>query len=202
MAEHASTAMKSIICFVLTALLWVLSGILISKFLKSVSEKADSNLALIEAPNSAVFTVLEGQDLTVWHDYQTIYNGTTISNDSALPGGFSFELKAVGSPHPIPFIGSGMSSSMQVGTTYKSKVGSFSVPGPGDYELVVGAPAGESRLVSVSQGSVLQNFGSLFGLMSGAMGAMIAGVVTLILGFLFLFTGKKKSTSPPPLNVA
>ena len=151
---------------------------------------------MVEAPGSAFFEVEEAGTVALWHNYKDFQGGQTVNHDPELPGGFGFELKQMGSATAVPFAPSKMNTSYSTPNVSKSGLGAFTISSPGDYELTVTAPPGESRIISVSQGALMSGFGKLMGSIGGAMLLGFLGVVTLVLGIVFIIA---KPKSPPSI---
>lgn len=195
--------MKATIFFILTAVCWILAVVFGVRGFQTIVTSVNDNLIVMEAPGTAMFTAKEGGTVTLWHNYIDVFEGKTVANDAALPSGFSFELRPAGSSSVvIPFAATGMNSTMTTGTTHKSGLGTFELPAPGDYELIALAAPGESRVVSLSEGAFMENFGSIFGMIGGSVILALIGVVTLILAIVFLFLKPKEKQPPMPSHAA
>lgn len=187
---------KAVFFFCATAVCWALAGFLTVRFVKTIAEEANASLATIEAPGSVIFPIEEAGQISLWHNYQDFREGRTVREDPELPGGFSFELKEMTSGALMPFTPSIANTNMSSGRLSKKGVGTFAVANAGDYELTVTAPAGQSRVISLSEGTMMESFKSIFGLVGSATLFGVVGLVFLILGIVFLFVKPKPK---PPL---
>ena len=138
-----------ILFFVLTAICWFLTIVLLVRFVVTIAGKGDSNLAVVEAPGSAFFEIEEAGEVSLWHNFEDFRGGRTVNNDRQLPSGYSFELKELGSSTAIPFMVSKMDSTYTSPSVAKTGLGMFMVTSPGDYELTVTAPPGQERIISL-----------------------------------------------------
>ena len=139
---------KAIFFFVATAIVWVAAIVMMVGFVKTVEDKTNSSLAVVEAPGSAFFEIEEAGPVSLWHNYKDFQGGQTVNHDPQLPSGFRFELKDMSSGTAVPFVPSKLNTSYSTPSGSKSGLGSFTVSSPGDYELTVTAPPGESRIIS------------------------------------------------------
>ena len=187
---------KAILFFVLTAVCWLLAIVMMVRFVTTLADESNSSLAVVEAPGSAFFEIEKAGTVSLWHNYHDLHGGVTVNNDPLLPSGYSFELKEMGSATVVPFIPSKMDSHYSSPNVSKSGLGAFAIASPGDYELTVTAPPGQSRIISLSEGSVLSGMGKMMALMGGAVVLGLVGAVTLILGIVFLVA---KPKSPPSI---
>ncbi|MDQ8190780.1 hypothetical protein [Roseibacillus persicicus] len=195
--------MKAVIFFIITALCWIFAIVFGVRGFKTIVDNVNSNLVVMEAPGTATFTVKEAGKVSLWHNYQDIFEGKTIANDLALPGGFSFEIRPAGSTSVvIPLAPSVGNTTMNNGSTHKVGVGTFELPAAGDYTLTASAPAGETRVVSLSEGTFMENFGGVFGMIGGAVVLGLIGTLTLILAIVFLFLKPKSKPPTSPAHAA
>lgn len=150
-------------------------------------------IATFEAPATAPVTIGNPGKVTLWHDHETIHNGTTVRHPSALPGGFSFELiDPVRGPQSMT---SGSSTTMSSGSTSRVALGSFEIPDAGPYEIKIEGP--EPRVFSVTEGGSMAGVGGFIGGMGvGMLGGMV-GFALLIAGVIVLLVGKRKPPVPP-----
>jgi hypothetical protein len=192
---------KAVVFFCLTAAFWLIALVLIFRFVKSIPETANENLAKVEAPGSAIFPIEEVGTITLWHNYQDFHNDKVVNHDASLPSGYGFELREMGSSATVPFSPSRGNLNVSGLKVSKAGVGTFAVPKAGDYELTVTAPIGQERLISLSEGSFAESFGNIFGKMLGAIIAGILGFSTLILAIIFLVT-TSKAKRPLPTHVS
>ncbi|MGJ8725451.1 MAG: hypothetical protein ACSHYB_12910 [Roseibacillus sp.] len=188
---------KAIVFFVLTAVCWVLSIAMAVRFVKAIAEETHSSLAVVEAPGSAIFEIEEAGVVSLWHNYEVFQGGKTVSNDSQLPGGYSFELRPLGSAATLPFKATGMNTNFTSPSVSKTGLGTFEVSSPGDYELTVTAPAGQNRIISLSEGTMMSGFGKIFGIVGVAIVLGLIGLVTLVLGIVFIIAKPKSRPSIP-----
>lgn len=188
---------KSILFFCLAVVCWVLAILLLVRFVKVIAEAANSNLAVIEAPGSVIFPIEEAGTVSLWHNYQDFRNGKTVSHPPEVPGGFGFELKELSTGALVPFAPGMGSTTVTGGQTSKSGLGTFEVATAGDYELTVTTPPGESRIISLSEGTFMEVFGKIFGLAGTATLFGLVGFVFLIIAIVFLVKSKSKALPPP-----
>lgn len=185
---------KAILCFSVALVAWVVAGVLSVQSFNRIVE-ATTPLATLEGPGKATFTIDEAGPLKVWHDYATFRNGVTVSHPQALPSGFAFGVSPVGSSTVLPLAASGMSETMNSGPTSKIAVGSIEIPSPGDYEITITAPPGESRIFSLSQGGVFELMGQIMMLLLIAVVLSLVGLLGMIFGIVTLVK-KPKATTP------
>lgn len=187
---------KAIIFFCLTVVLWALSVALTVRLVGVIKQQENSNLAVIEAPGSVIFPIEEAGTVSLWHNYKDVQNGKTVNNDVELPSGYRFELKKLGSITPETFVRSSMHTNFSSNNASKSGLGTFEVFSPGDYELTVTAPPGQIRVISLSKGAMMEGFGKILGFAGVAIVLGLLGVVTLVLGIVFVIA---KPKSPPSI---
>jgi hypothetical protein len=152
-------------------------------------------IATLESSGRTSFTVEEPGTVTLWHDYQTIHQGTTVEHPSSLPSGFHFQIN-----DPVrglkPMDSRSMTTTMSSGPTSRMAVGSFELPEAGTYELIVEGP--EPRIFSLTEGGSMAGIGGFFGGMGlGILGGML-GFGLLLAGVIVLLTAKRKTPPPPP----
>ena len=187
---------KAFFFFVLAGLCWIVAILLTVRFVQSIKEEASSNLAVVQAPGSAFFAIEEAGPVSLWHNYEDFQGGKTLSNDPRLPGGYGFELKALGSATGVPFQVATMDTQYNNSTVSKKGLGTFVVPAPGDYELTVTSPPGQDRIISLSKGTMMEGIGKIMGLAGVAALLGLFGVVALVLGIVFVIA---KPKSPPSI---
>lgn len=187
---------KAIFFLSVTVICWVISIALCVRFAAKISEKSNQGLAVLEAPGSVIFPIEEVENIALWHNYRDLYGGKTVNHASELPSGFGFELKEMSSGALIPLNPAFANSTYTVGQVSKRELGVFEVMAPGDYELTVTAPPGESRVFSLGPDTFVEDFGSFFFLLAGAGALAFIGLITLILSIVMFFT---KSKSKPPV---
>lgn len=192
---------KAIIFFCLTGVFWALSLFFGIRFVKSILEASNADLAKVEAPGSVIFPIETAGTVSLWHNYRDFHNGKTVGHEPVLPGGYGFELREMGSTVTLPFVPSRIDSNVNGTQVSKTGLGSFEIVKAGDYELTVTAPPGESRIISLSEGSILSLFGQIFSQGFGMMIPGFAGLVTLLLAIVFLVM-KPKPKPPLPSHAS
>jgi hypothetical protein len=162
---------------------------------KSVVDAFGENETLLtwQAPGTESFSVKEEGTVTIWHDYETYYEGRRVVADEDLPTGFSIQLSPEGSTQTIPFTPAGSTQTTQFGGTSKQAVGSFALPGAGTYLVTAKLSAGETRILSLTEGSLWAAFqkiglGVALGILLG-----LAALVSLVVAIVTLTSRRKSS---------
>ncbi len=158
--------------------------------------KSFAMLDTLQGPGKTTLSVAEAGVVTVWHDHRTLYEGRTVNHPEDLPGGYSFVMRdASGAELPM---NRGMSMTMESGATERVAVGTFELPAPGDYELVISGPPAEPRVFSVGEGTVMGGLGPFFGGFFGAMLLGLAGLGLIIGGIIVLVVARRPALPLPP----
>ncbi|MCH7226079.1 hypothetical protein [Haloferula sp. A504] len=151
-------------------------------------------IATFEAPGSTLFEVTEPGTVTLWHDFETIHNGTTVNHPSSLPGGFTFELiDPVRGPQSLSYHSS---ATMSSGSVQRMAVGSFQTPEAQSYEIRIDGP--EPRIFSVTEGGTMAGVGGFLGGMGIGMVCGFVGLGLVIAGVVILITSKRPSPPEQP----
>lgn len=194
---------KVVLFFVLAAICWLATVISFMRFVQSIKEIGDSNLATIEAPGSAFFPVEVTGKVSLWHNYEDVHGGEVIHHEPQIPHGFAFELKEMSSGVLLPFTPAFADVSTNNGPLSKKGLGSFEITTPGDYELSVTTPPGDSRIISLSKGGFFNDIGKVGfpGLIAAFSGVL--GLIFLIIAILLMILNSKARKrnhppSPPP----
>ena len=153
-------------------------------------------LARVESPGSTLVEIEEAGIHTLWHDYRTVYNRTPVSHDSKLPDGFTFTLVRNLDGQEFPLDPPHSTSTLSTASRDATAVGTFSPNLPGAYTLQASSAVGESRVFSLTEGSLLAGIGSLAGRIVLACMFGAAGLVLLVIGIVLLLTKPKFPPNP------
>lgn len=192
--------LKAPLFFTLAAVAAAGAFYVVSKQVKSASQE-NKTLATWQAPGSESFRTSEPVQVSIWHDYRTNYDGEIINVDPFLPSGTRISILLDGSTSELPLTPSKAQITTQLNSVHKQKVGSFQLPTGGEYQVTATLPAGETRILSITDGSVGAVIKTLgIGLGLGFVMALFA-FLFLILAVLALFEKRKpQSPTPPPLG--
>ena len=189
---------KAILFFALTFVFWAISIVMSMRLWQIFQEVTNVHLAVIEAPGSAFFEIEDAGTVWLWHNYEDYHEGEKVTNDPQLPSGFNFELKPLGGGTPVPFEASKFRPSGNPPGVSTTGLGTFSVTSPGDYELTVTSPPGQSRLISLTEKERLDGNKEIYILLVGAVVPAFIGLVTLLLGIVFVIAKPKSPPFIPP----
>lgn len=146
--------------------------------------KGDSLNVQFAVPGDIEVPIEEPGRYHLWHDYQTVFEGTTIRKDPALPDGFTISIQdADGKPLDLT---SHMNTNVQIMGTSKQSIGSIDITAPTTVRiLVTGDPTGhvfsfgESRIGSIILTAVVTVLCAGL-LAAGGLTFAILGIVRLV----------------------
>ncbi|MBK1834495.1 hypothetical protein [Roseibacillus ishigakijimensis] len=190
--------MKVPLLFALTLLCWgsaIFTGV---RGVRSIIDASSTSLAILKAPGETLITVPKAGQITLWHNFEDLFEGETIREDPALPGGYHFQLQAAGDPAPLPFVARTGSTTINGPQTKKRALGHFELSAPGDYGLTVTGPAEQPRLLSLTEGGAMQSFRQIFGYLGGSIALILLGLAFLTIAIILLIIRKKPRTPPLP----
>lgn len=149
--------------------------------------KDDSLNVQFAVPGEFEVLIEEPGRYHLWHDYQTIFEGTTVRNDPSLPNGLTISIE---NPDGTPFdLQRNANTNVQIMGTAKQSIGSIEVTAPTTVRVsVAGEPTGhvfsfgESRI-----GSIV--FTAIATVLSAGLLA-VGGLIFTILGIVRLVNGK------------
>ncbi len=188
---------KAVLFCTLGVVCWILAAFLIVRFVRVLREEVNSNVVMVEAGHSVVFSAEGAGQYTLWHNYRDVVEGKTFHSAPELSSGFTFELRGLPSGNLVPLVTSHADTRYSSSQVSKKGLGTFVIPISGDYELTAIAPAGESRMFSLSRGSFMSVFGKLFGMMGAGVFLFIIGGLFLIFGIVMFIVGSNSKAQPP-----
>lgn len=158
------------------------------------------DLSVVQSPGEVAVQIGEAQAYTLWHDYRTMHDGSTVLNPPALPGGFTFIL--VRDSDGVEFALDPTRSNSRISSPKRDavEVGTFAPSMPGPYTLRVSCTGAEARIFSLSEGNILGGMAQ-FGLRT-VLACLLGflGLVLLILGIVFMLLKPKAKPPPSPLQ--
>lgn len=171
--------------------------------------KSFEPVATFASPGEIELTIAEAETYTLWHDYQTWYEGRSVGHPPALPSGFTFALESLDTGAAVPFSPLRGSQNLSLNSREASGIGTFQVPAPGAYRLTASnatlpaesdpsdaASPPDVRIFSLSRGRFLSSLGGSigFGFLAAILGFL--GLALAIGGVLMLTLGRRKARPP------
>ncbi len=124
------------------------------------------------SPGPLAFTATQVGKHTLWHEYDTIFNGIMYSSN-ALPSGFQIRCRDGNSGAELPVI-SDRGASMSTGNVRRESVAAVDIPSPGRYLISVeGSP--QPILFSFGPAVLGKVLGSIFGAFPVAFAFLVGG---------------------------
>jgi hypothetical protein len=157
-------------------------------------------VATVATPGGTEFLIEAPGTYTLWHDHTTTHSGSSHRNPAKLPPDFTFTLTNLQDGRPAAFTALGTSMTQTMNTTDRESVGlgTFQVTGPGLYKLEASNPAGDHRILSLTEGTIISSIGG-FGASFGVAALLgLLGVGALVAGFIGILAGRKNQAPAPP----
>ncbi len=148
---------------------------------------SDSGDTPFIAPGSAEFTVEEPARYYLWHDHQTIFEGTSYNRPVEIPDGVTISVSQADG-EALAFTSDG-SMSMSRGSHSSQSIGYVDVPTTGLWTVEVSGEA-EPFVVSFAESKLLKIFGLIFGGVGLCLLLGGAGVILVVIGVVRLAQGK------------
>jgi hypothetical protein len=133
------------------------------------------------APGPLEFVAKEPGKHTLWHEYDTIFNGVTYSSNM-LPSGLQFLCVDAKSGVALPF-GSDRGAHMSTSNVRRESVAAVQIPAPGRYLIRVEGAA-QPVLFSFGPAILAKTLGSIFGAIPVAFALFAGGVALAIRVFV------------------
>lgn len=147
----------------------------------------DRDFRQFAVPGEYTYTVAKApENVIVWNEYETMFDGRFIDHDDDLPSGAS--VKVTGPGGVSPKLESEINRTMNSGGTYRKGVVSFDAPVAGEYRIHVSGTESGS-VFSVGNGAFLKHV--FFALLAG-FGAVISGVV-FVISLVIAFVVQRKN---------
>ncbi len=173
-------------------------------FVKDIST-VGTWLTRVTVPGTGEMTLAEPGKYTVYHEHQSVVDGTPHSSHGASPGALEYVLRNKATGTEVPLTVPSSDETYNFGARSGVAVMVFTISEPGDYELSASyreGHEGPEMVLAIGKGVLKRLAAAILTLLGAVGGGIVIGVAIIVVTALMRGKAKRALQAYPPQTMA